>query len=215
MRHTVTLTEATTLHEMPLPAEWDGHMFSDPSVPFADRVAYALARVPHLKGGTTRAAFSIPYQGRKTVVKIAKNHKGLIQNAEEVKILGNPDAQATGRFIPLIDYDRDNTPPHWVHVEKASRKATASDFEHDTGMTPDGLETYLMVARTGAPTKYLIRQPRTTTTLPQEILDISTRFGLTTGDLARPANWGWYKGRLVIIDAGLSYTNLQAIRDAD
>ena len=105
-----------TLLEAPLPDDWDKGVFKSRS-PFSKQLKYALERANEVGRGSARVAFEIPYQGRKTVLKIALNRKGLAQNEEEVRILSDKNIQKLGLTIPMIDYDEENTQPKWIHVE--------------------------------------------------------------------------------------------------
>ena len=105
-----------TLLEAPLPDDWDKGVFKSRS-PFSKQLKYALERANEVGRGSARVAFEIPYQGRKTVLKIALNRKGLAQNEEEVRILSDKNIQKLGLTIPMIDFDEENTQPKWIHVE--------------------------------------------------------------------------------------------------
>ena len=88
--------------EAPLPDDWDKRMF-DRSTPFKKMVAYAKERAKQVGRGSSRVAFEIPYQGRKTVIKVALNGKGLAQNREEARLLSDGHIASIGIVIPLID----------------------------------------------------------------------------------------------------------------
>lgn len=105
-----------TLLEAPLPDDWDKDIFKS-RTPFSKQLKYALERAKEVGRGSARVAFEIPYQGRKTVLKIALNRKGLAQNEEEVRILADKNIQKLGLTIPMIDFDEENTQPKWIHVE--------------------------------------------------------------------------------------------------
>ena len=86
MRSFEFITEQT-LDEMPLPADWDPAQYQQ-GTSFKQRLAYSLERAKKLGAGSSRVAMTIEYQGRPTVLKIAKNNKGLAQNNVEADILG-------------------------------------------------------------------------------------------------------------------------------
>ena len=113
-------TEAV-LDEMPLPADWDPQQMRQGSTTFKSRLAYALERAKKLGTGSSRVATVIEYQGRPTVLKIAKNQKGLAQNSVEADILSDGYASQLGILIPLIDYDEQNREPSWIHTEMATK----------------------------------------------------------------------------------------------
>lgn len=64
---------------MALPDDWDESKFGHDKV-FYKRVQYAKLKAKQIGSGTSRVAFIIPDQGRNTVLKVAKNKKGMAQN---------------------------------------------------------------------------------------------------------------------------------------
>ena len=109
------------LDEMPLPTDWDPQQFQNQNTSFKSRLAYALERAKKLGTGSSRVAMTIEYQGRPTVLKVAKNGKGLAQNSVEADILSDGYASQLGILIPIIDYDEQNSEPSWVHTELAQK----------------------------------------------------------------------------------------------
>jgi len=198
------LTFKEFLGETPLPDEWDKSIFSD-RVPFAKRVRYAQQMAQKLGAGSSRVAFEIPYQGRRTVLKVAKNSKGIAQNEYEAEVLRDGYASRIGILVPLIDYDEANSSPHWIHVEYAT-KAKPSDFPKACGGSIQDLVQWVK-ERLGKKDGWRMGDPNKIndeSDLAGGLLDLIGNFDMPTGDLARTANWGVFNGRLVIIDAGLS-----------
>lgn len=125
----------TYLEAPPLPDDWNKDEFkrkneSGKKISFTSILKYAKSKAKKLGQGSSRVAFIIPYQGRETVLKIAKNIKGEEQNAVEAdygmhRMYGDSE---TGILIPLIDYDEDNEMPLWLNFEKAD-KITESQFK--------------------------------------------------------------------------------------
>ena len=74
--------------EVPLPSDWDDSQYKS-HVPFAKRIRYAKARAKQVGVGSSRVAFVVPYQGRDTVLKIAKNKKGMAQNDYESQMFSD------------------------------------------------------------------------------------------------------------------------------
>ena len=101
------ITDILKLVEAPLPDDWDKEVYKSPTS-FKEIVDYATDNSTHIASGSSRVAFEIPYSGRVTALKVAKNAKGLRQNMEEVKLLTNNYIQDSGATIPMIDYDTDN-----------------------------------------------------------------------------------------------------------
>lgn len=187
--------------ESPLPDDWDGGMYNE-RISFAQRIKYAQERAKKLGSGSSRVAFVIPYQGRDTVLKIAKNSKGMAQNEAEVSVLDDYYLRDLGIFIPMIDYDESNSKPTWIHTEMAD-KARAGDFVKACGGSLDDLIAF---AHHYCGKKYHgsgdYRKVDEESHLAQAMGDYLGNFDADFGDYTRLANWGIYKGSPVIIDAG-------------
>jgi hypothetical protein len=203
------------INEAPLPPDWDPSQFQQGTT-FKSRLAYALERAKKLGAGSSRVAMTIEYEGRPTVLKIAKNTKGLAQNQVEADLLSDGYASQLGILIPIIDYDEKNPQPLWVHTELAQK---ATEKQLCQLMKCQSLNDLIYAAKV-----YGGQEPRKTwqnvlNALPVtvsesdiEILeeyastlaDLSGSLNVVLGDLARAANWGIYKGNPVIIDVGLN-----------
>lgn len=191
-----------TLNEAPLPDDWDESIYSE-KVPFSKRINYAKNMATRLGGGSSRVAFEIPYEGRRTVLKIAKNQKGVAQNEEEARLLEDWYLKNMGIVIPMIDYDEANPKPTWLHVEFAN-KATDSDFiKHSGGKLPD----LLAYAKQSHGKKTLhgaygdASKIDPDSDFVQSVVDLIGSYD-QIGDLGQKANWGVFNGNLVIIDLG-------------
>lgn len=199
------------LQEAPLPDDWDSGVF-DQRVPFARRIRYAKERAKRVGAGSSRVAFVIPYEGRNTVLKVAKNQKGIAQNTEEVSLLYDWYLKNLELVIPIIDADEKNGDnPTWIHTEFA-QKAKDSDFKKLTGLTLNDLVSFAEGRSGRERNSYIMGK------LSQEQIDaldenefvsnlvdfIGNYTHVPTGDLKRLANWGIYEGRPVIIDIGLT-----------
>ena len=207
------LSETQELDEMPLPADWDAKELSADKT-FKSRLAYALQRAQRLGAGSSRVAFTIEYEGRPTVLKIAKNAKGMAQNEAEAEVLSDGYVKDLDITIPMIDYDETHRQPVWIHTELAERaseqklckimKCGRSLF-HLVGYAQDIL---------GNVNSWDAKQARAhLKTLSDEDAEIFEYYGqklaelasaTTTnlGDFSRAANWGIYKGYPVVIDVG-------------
>ena len=193
------------LTEAPLPDDWNGALF-DEKIPFARRVRYAQERAKRLGAGSSRVAFVIPYQGRDTVLKVAKNRKGAAQNEVEARNLEDWYLKNMGISIPLIDYDERNDQPTWIHTEKAE-KIRDSDFKKLTGLTLSQIIDYAEAAsgrnRNINRSQFEGKVDEENEFLQSMVDLVGNYTHLPTGDLRRLANWGLYKGQPVIIDLGL------------
>lgn len=203
------------LDEMPLPADWDPQQMRQQGTTFKSRLAYALERAKKLGTGSSRVATTIEYQGRPTVLKIAKNAKGLAQNSVEADILSDGYASQLGILIPIIDYDEQNREPSWIHTEMATK---ASDKKLASLMGTDSLNELVILALAisgkARRTTYQgmvdgMRQKGKTdeqiekaTEYANVLADLTNSFDIELGDLNRAANWGLYQGKPVIVDAG-------------
>lgn len=193
------------LMEAPLPDSWDKDIYND-RIPFKTRIEYAKERAQQVGVGSSRVAFKIPYQGRDTVLKIAKNRKGAAQNEAEAQILDDWYIKSTGIVIPVIDYDETSTYPTWIHMEYAQR-ITQKRLESFFGGVSMGMITGYLDSLQGRRsfTKYDIPEELHENEYFSNLQDVVLNYGLPAADLARAANWGLYKGqRPVIVDIGFT-----------
>jgi hypothetical protein len=203
------------LDEMPLPADWDPQQMRQQGTTFKSRLAYALERAKKLGTGSSRVATTIEYQGRPTVLKIAKNQKGLAQNNVEADILSDGYASQLGILIPIIDYDEQNREPSWIHTEMAT-KANENQLCYLMGCKSlyelrRFAETIAGKFRGMTSQKFiddLVNDGRTEqdieklTDYANTLADLANSFDVELGDLDRPANWGIFQGKPVIVDVG-------------
>jgi hypothetical protein len=206
------------LDEMPLPVDWDQKQFQQQGTTFKSRLAYALERAKKIGTGSSRVATTIEYQGRPTVLKIAKNTKGLAQNSVEASMLDDGYASQMGILIPLIDYDTQHRQPLWIHTELATK---ASESQLCNLMHCDNLGQLINFARAitgnsrmswiGTPQSYIEHMKKKhkteeaieiATDYANKLAELSTSFDIELGDLDRAANWGLYQGKPVILDVG-------------
>jgi hypothetical protein len=208
--------EDEVLDEMPLPADWDPAQYQQGTT-FKQRLAYALERAKKLGTGSSRVATTIEYQGRPTVLKIAKNQKGLAQNSVEADILSDGYASQLGILIPIIDYDEQNREPTWVHTEMAQK---ANEKQLCQLMKCDNLHQLINMAYSIQGRKiygnyesfanYLRQKGKseqdidTMTEYANTLADLNSNFDVELGDFGRAANWGLYNGKPVIIDVGFN-----------
>jgi len=197
------------LKEAPLPDDWDKSKYKQ-NVPFAQRVRYAQERAAKIGTGSSRIAFEIEYEGRATILKIAKNKKGIAQNEYESQMFGDYYLTDMGITIPMIDFDEENNPPTWIHVEKAEKMKPTQFKQFFNGLTPDEA-IHLVKFMTG---KWNIRVDEETQARYEEIyeenetlnslVDLVGNYDIEPADFTRLANWGIYKNQPVIIDVGAS-----------
>lgn len=211
----------SVVDEMALPADWDptalGHDKS-----FKSRLDYALQRASRLGGGSSRVAFVIPDQGRETVLKIAKNKKGMAQNEAEVDILDDGYLGKLDIVIPLVDYDKANPTPTWIQTEKANKlsQQKLAKMLHAGGRWPMTNFMYAIKNVLGNRQKYMadlnqIKQEMLDTGSSEQdieifmdyvdqVADLVNSSSLLPDDFGTASNWGEYQGRPVIIDLGFT-----------
>jgi len=193
------------LQETPLPDDWDKSKYKSHNS-FASRIRYAVERAQKIGTGSSRVAFEIEYEGRPTILKIAKNKKGIAQNDYESQMLNDYYATGLGILIPMIDHDEENEYPTWLHLEKAEKMKPNQFKQFFNGLRP---EEMLNVARYGSGKIQV--PPETAEKYSQHIedneyidgvVDLIGNYDIGENDLSRLANWGVYKNEPVIIDIG-------------
>lgn len=213
------------LDEMPLPVGWDPEEFG-PRAKFKNMIDYAVQRAQKMGTGSSRVAFIIEYEGRPTILKVAKNKKGLAQNKEEIEILTDYYTRYLNVLIPLIDYDNENPEnPRWLQLEKAD-KASEKKLCNLLGCVH--LFDLVNYAETYGGRSAFIRDPQKLQqtiksklqangktekdidnfiSYAEQLYTLQNDYNVLLGDLDRAANWGIYKGKPVIIDIGFTQTS--------
>lgn len=214
-----TKIEEEVLDEMPLPVDWDPQQYG-PGTTFKARLAYALERAKKLGTGSSRVATTIEYQGRPTVLKIAKNQKGLAQNSVEASILEDGYASQMGILIPLIDYDEQNREPTWIHTEMA-QKANEKQLCHlmkcqslsdltraaEAQLNEYGTHSQAILNDIIEKNEFFGASEQDADTFLEyvnKLSELKSSFDIELGDFNRAANWGLYQGRPIIIDVGFN-----------
>lgn len=198
------------LLEVPLPPDWDKSKYKS-SVSFAQRIRYAVERAKKIGTGSARVAFEIEYQGRPTILKIAKNKKGIAQNEYEATILDDYYVEGLGITIPMIDHDEENEDPTWLHVEKAEKMKPTQFKKFFNGLNPFELiqlVNYMTSkVRMDKTVEYPVEKYNEIAESNESVsglIDFVSNYNISPADFTRLANWGIYKNRPVIIDVGAS-----------
>ena len=203
-------TEVPTLivdEEANYPHEFDVKYFKKLPT-FKDRVAYAKSKLGKLGVGSSRIVFDAD---ENTVLKIAKNPKGLAQNELEAEIskLGWYDFVAK-----VYDYDNNNL---WIESEKA-KKMKPSDFKRLTGFnfrdwTNTLIAEYTRRSGQKGGAMYMASDDFdeiTESELFQSILTFISDFEILPGDFGRISSWGTVirdgQEMPVLIDYGITKT---------
>ena len=213
--------------EAPLPPDWDKEQLNLRQT-FKNRIKYAVSKAQRLGTGSSRVAFIIPYEGRNTVLKVAKNLKGLAQNEAEIQILDDYVIGQSDIVIPLIDYDKENKRPVWLQTEMASKigmkplveilRTPSLWFLTDAVQFRLGLPNAPKYLKTPVDLKaqYFNKEHWKLGGQPTEqsfemfneyvdkIAELHDSAKVELGDLQNNENWGQFMGRPVVIDLGLS-----------
>lgn len=161
---------------------------------------YAKERAKSIGRGSSRIAFEIPYEGRKTVLKIAMNGKGLVQNEEEANLLSDYYVRSLDITIPIIDYDESSEHRvSWVHTEFAEKMKSIKALEKFFGGVSIYDITNYLNNRTGELPEW-IHENEYFSSLQNLIIN----YNLPANEYTTASNWGLYKGKPVIIDLGFT-----------
>jgi hypothetical protein len=212
----------STVDEMALPADWDPAALGHDKT-FKSRLEYALQRARRLGGGSSRVAFLIPDNGRETVLKIAKNGKGLAQNEAEVDILADGYTGKLDIVIPIVDYDKENPQPTWIQTElakkvsqqKLSKLLHSEKLNYGISHFVYAVHNVLGNRKAYMPDLNKIKQDLITSGHSEQDIEIFMGYvdevatlvnssSLLVDDLGVASNWGEYNGRPVIIDLGFT-----------
>ena len=217
MRSIEFLSEAN-VDEMAVPIDWDPKHFQH-GKSFKARLQYALERAKKIGAGSSRIATVIEDGGRPTVLKIAKNRRGLLQNNAEVSILNDGYASQLGILIPLIDFDNEHREPYWLQTELAQKtnekqlcnlmKCSSLNELVDAARSLLGLR-----ANSKKHWDEIIEKKRffgmseddidTFIDYVHSVADLKNHFEVELGDLTRARNWGLYQGKPVVLDVGFT-----------
>lgn len=184
---------------------------------FAGRVKYCEQRLKRIAAGSARIVYQIDDN---TVLKLAKNQKGIAQNQVEA---GDPGRSSYGCFAEVYNYDGNTY--QWLEMELAM-KAKLSDFKRITGYDFRTFQYFVDWTRynyIGArerryglniPSQYLnlfkemMEQDDFNETVFGEVYSYLSDYQLRiVGDIKRISSWGIVKRDwgedLVMIDFGL------------
>lgn len=164
---------------------------------YTARKKYAEENLERLSSGSSRIVYLTP---SKTIVKLAKNDKGIAQNEAEA----NPEMKS--KFLNKILSCAKNY--SWIEVpylekitEKEFRELTGLDFNDFGEAIRFGLKNVSGNSDTEKPEHF---DEVSKSDIYKELRDIGSRFKLMPGDLARISSWGSKDGYPVLIDAGLT-----------
>lgn len=163
---------------------------------FRARKKYAERNLKHLSSGSSRVVY---LTNKGTIVKLAKNEKGLAQNEVE----SNPKMKS--KYINKILRSAKNN--SWIETEKLE-KIKEKQFEEMTGVNFKLFSAAISYGlKDMAGTSH--EKPSDfddvkSSDVYKEMLSLGKKFKLMPGDMARISSWGVLKGHPVLIDAGLT-----------
>lgn len=164
---------------------------------FHARKKYAEANLKKLSSGSSRIVYLTP---KETVVKLAKNNKGLAQNKEE----SNPKIKS--KYINKILNCAKND--SWIEVpflkkinEKQFKNITGFSFEDFKNSVRYGLKSVSGKLDKEKPTCF---EKISKEHLYKEIVEIGKIHKLMPGDLTKISSWGVRDNIPVLIDTGLT-----------
>lgn len=161
------------------------------------RKNYAERNLKHLSSGSARIVYLTP---SKTIIKMAKNDKGVAQNKAEA----NP--AMTSKYLNKIINCAKNY--SWLETHYLD-KITEKEFEKMTGLKfddfGDALRYGLKNVSSNKDTEKSENFDKVAKSdIYKELHNIGEKFKLLPGDIARISSWGTKDGRPVLIDAGLT-----------
>jgi len=163
---------------------------------FAAKKKYAEKNLKHLSSGSSRIVYLTK---DKTVVKVAKNDKGLAQNEAEA----NPKMKS--RYLnKILGKAKDFSWLETNHLEKITTK----EFENMTNISFDdfceavsyGLKDVSSSSRKKPDNFDKVKK----SSIYREIERLGNKFKLMPGDIGRISSWGTKDGNPILIDSGLT-----------
>lgn len=160
------------------------------------RKKYAERNLKHLSSGSSRIVYLTP---DKTIIKLAKNDKGIAQNKAE----SNP--KMTSKYLnPTIKHAKDFSWMETHYLDKITVKEFRDMTDIDFDDFGDAVRWALKSVSSNSSDKPDNFKDIETTDIYKEMKRIGKKFKLLPGDLARISSWGTKDGRPVLIDAGLT-----------
>lgn len=203
----------SVLPEMALPATWDqSKLSSEQPNTFKSRLAYLKKQATRIGAGSSRVAFVVPMDdGTPSVVKIAKNSKGLAQNEAEISIMNDGYFRNMDIILPLFDFDDKSSQATWLQTAQAKKvsEKRLAELLH----CPDGVGFFINRVQEAINGKTVRWNPNDNLSeedfeershYVDELHEIEISTDLMLNDLRSPRNWGEYKGKPVIIDLGFT-----------
>lgn len=172
------------------------------------RKKYAEKNLEHLSSGSSRIVYLTP---DKTILKLAKNDKGIAQNKAET----NPAMKS--KFLNKNIKHAENF--SWMETNYLE-KITTKEFTKMTGLDFDDFGDCIRYALKNVSESSDKEKPEgynkiSESEIFKEMKRIGEKFKLMPGDLARISSWGTKDGNPVLIDAGLTKEVFEEFYESD
>lgn len=164
---------------------------------FKDRVDYAEDNIEHLSSGSSRVIYVLP---DKTVLKLAKNERGIAQN----KVEANPEMKS--KFInKTLKADKNG---YWK-TSPFLEKITEKEFEEITGISFKDFGDAISYGLKDISEDKDAKKPKNMEKIKkldlyQDLVKLGKRYRLMPGDMARISSWGKVDNHPTLLDAGLT-----------
>ena len=173
---------------------------------YAARKEYAERNFKHLSSGSSRLVYLTP---GKTIIKLARNDKGLAQNEAEA----NP--KMTSPFLnKIISASKKHI---WIETFYLD-KITAKEFEKMTGMEFEDFGDAISYGLKNVSDNSGKKKPKkfdevSKTDIYKEMKRLGEKFELLPGDISRISSWGCKDNHPVLIDSGLTRNIFDTLYD--
>jgi hypothetical protein len=165
---------------------------------YTARKNYAENNLEHLSSGSSRIVY---LTNKKTIIKMAKNDKGIAQNKAEISA-----SKVNSKYLNKALSHADNY--SWIEVpflekitEKDFKEMTDIDFNDFSEAIRFSLKKISGNTDTEKPENY---DDVVKSSFFNDIVDIGKKLDLMPGDLARISSFGKKDGHPVLIDVGLT-----------
>lgn len=161
------------------------------------RKKYAEKHLKHLSSGSSRIVYKA---SDGTIVKLAKNDKGIAQNKAEA----NPKMKS--KFLnEIIDYSKNYA---WIQTHFL-KKIKVGDFKEMTGLDFSDFGDSISYGLKNVSGNSDKKKPASfdevsKSEIYKEMNKIGKKFKLMPGDLSRISSWGTKNNLPILIDAGLT-----------
>jgi len=159
---------------------------------FTDRIDYAENHLTHLSSGSSRIVYKTP---QNTVIKLAKNKKGLAQNKAESTI------ETNSKFVNRVfSHSRKY---FWIEAPLVE-KITEKEFEEISGINFKDFGEALKSSVNNSSSSDDVKKKIKSSKIFQDLTKIAKDNKLAAGDLAKISSYGKLDNKILLIDTGLT-----------